>query len=470
MGNWRALGVIIGCIALLAHPSCACEDDSSVGGEGANASGGNAGSAASGAGGELGLGGQNTGGSGQGAESCAGETVTAEPIPLDMYIMLDRSGSMTEATGVGGVTKWEAVSSALSTFFAAPDSAGLGVAMQFFPRNKPGVPDTCTTHAQCGTSGPCFISVCQLAWNLGNLVPCATTADCGAQGPCIDLGECQNNPTYVCIAIGSNCGSGLGQCVDIVESFCADGMSCDAADYATPAVPMDTLPDNAAALDAEIAQQNPEGNTPTSPALQGTVDFCLTHKQQNPLHAVVAVLATDGIPTQCPPTDAAAISQIAADAYNGSPSVPTFVIGVVSPSDPGAQATLDQIAASGGTSDAFIVDPNGDVTQAFLDALNAIRGNALACEYLVPQPDPPDVIDYGLVNVEHTPPGASTPDTIPYVGSEANCDPVNGGWYYDIDPAQGDPTRILMCPATCAMLQEGGDLEIRVGCETVVPR
>lgn len=440
------------------------------GGEGANASGASTGTAASGAGGDLGMGGHATGGSGQGGDSCAGETVNAEPIPLDMYIMLDRSGSMTEETGVANVTKWDAVSSGLSTFFAAPDSAGLGVAMQFFPLNKPGVPDSCTNHAQCGASGPCFISVCQADWGLNLLTPCATESDCVVGGPCIELGECQNNPQYVCTNIGGNCGSGLGQCVDIVQSICADAMSCNADDYATPAVTMDVLPGNAGALDGEIAQQDPEGGTPTSAALQGAVDFALAHKQQNPVHAVVAVLATDGIPTQCPPLDAGPIAQIAADAYGANPSVPTFVIGVISPSDPGAQATLDQIAAAGGTSTAFIVDPNGDVTQAFLDALNAIRGNALACEYFVPLPEPPDVIDYGLVNVEHTPPGAPTPNTILYVGDEASCDPVTGGWYYDIDPSEGDPTRILMCPATCALLQEGGDLEIRVGCETEVPR
>ena len=74
------------------------------------------------------------------------------------------------------------------------------------------------------------------------------------------------------------------------------------------------------------------------------------------------------------------------------------------------------------------------------------------------------------MNVDHTPPGSSTANTLPYVGDAGSCDPTTGGWYYDTDPAVTEPTKIMMCPATCDLLQAGGDLSIRVGCETVVPR
>jgi len=55
------------------------------------------------------------------------------------------------------------------------------------------------------------------------------------------------------------------------------------------------------------------------------------------------------------------------------------VIGVGS-----ALSNLNQIAQAGGTNSAFIVDTNGNVGQQFIEALNAIRGAALACEYLIP--------------------------------------------------------------------------------------
>jgi hypothetical protein len=473
--------VLVGGGLMLAAASFSCAADSGVGGQGGSAASGTGASAASGGaganglGGDIGFGGDEPGGSGQGGgDSCAGETATAQPVPLDMYIMLDRSGSMTEATGVAAVTKWQAVTSGLASFLTSPDSTGLGVALQFFPLNAPGVPDSCTTNAQCGTGAPCFLSACEMELYYGQIVPCGSNSDC-TYYDCIPLGECTANTNYVCVNFGTDCGTDdlgnpLGTCVDMTESYCANGLTCNAADYGAPAVAMGTLPDAATGLNQVIGQQSPFGNTPTFPALQGAVSYALGYKQQNLSHAVVAVLATDGIPTQCDPLDAASIAAVAAGALAGDPSVPTFVIGVISPSDPGAQATLDQIAAAGGTTEAFIVDPNGDVTQAFLDALNEIRGSALACEYVVPQPEPPEQIDYGMVNVEHTPLGSPTANTIPYVGNEAGCDPVAGGWYYDVDPAQADPTSILMCPATCQLLMGGGDLVIRVGCETVVPR
>jgi hypothetical protein len=45
---------------------------------------------------------------------------------------------------------------------------------------------------------------------------------------------------------------------------------------------------------------------------------------------------------------------------------------------------------------------------------------------------------------------------------------MRGGWYYDVDPAMGRPTRILTCPATCARLQAepSATVEIRYGCAT----
>lgn len=477
------LGVLAAGLAVVAASALACSADSTTSGDGGSAANGtgnngtgNNGTGANGTGGDIGFGGQAAGGSGQGgAEQCAGETATAQPVPLDMYIMLDRSGSMTEATGQASVSKWEAVATGLDSFLTSADSAGIGVALQFFPLNKPGVPDVCTTHAQCGAAGPCLISLCEFeTWYLGQLTPCDNNNDC-LYDDCIDIGECALNTNYICRSIGQSCGvdssgNNLGTCVDMTESYCVDGLSCDAAQYSTPAVAMATLPGAAAALNQEISGQSPFGNTPTYPALQGAVGYALSYKAENPTHAVVAVLATDGMPTQCDPLDADSIAAVAQAAYQGDPSVPTFVIGVITPSTPGAQETMDLIASEGGTGQAFMIDPSGNVTQAFLDALNAIRGNALACEYLVPQPEPPEVIDYGKVNVEYTAPDASEATTILYVGSEGACDATSGGWYYDVDPSQGDPTTILMCPATCTQLQGGGDLVIRVGCETVIPR
>jgi von Willebrand factor type A domain-containing protein len=77
---------------------------------------------------DVGIGGQ--GGLGD-AAVCARESKRAEALPVDMYIMLDKSTSMHELDPTG--TKiWDGVKAALSGFFADPGAAGTGVGLQYF--------------------------------------------------------------------------------------------------------------------------------------------------------------------------------------------------------------------------------------------------------------------------------------------------------------------------------------------------
>jgi hypothetical protein len=425
----------------------------------------------SGTGGEIsisvGIGG-NAMGSG-GGESCAGETSTAELVPLDLYIMLDKSGSMLDKTGANaqGPSKWDAVTQGLNAFFSDPQSAGIGVGLQYFPTRVPGVPENCTSNADCpGASGPCLTKACN---NQATLTPCSTNANCPG-GSCVNVGQCSNDPNYFCFTQGASCGGNLGTCVALYATWCVNRDSCDAVDYANPAVEFQALNGAAADLSASIAMISPQGATPTAPALEGAIQHASAWAAANPTHKVVTVLATDGLPTTCPPTDIPSIAQIAADGVAASPSILTFVIGVFAGNDVNAQQNLDAIAAAGGTQSAFFIDANQNVTQAFIDALNAIRGTKLKCEYLIPAPPPGETLDYGKVNVEHTPPGAASPTTIFYIADPAACDPMTGGWYYDADPAKGGtPTTIIMCPETCdAFSAAGGKVDIRLGCETEI--
>jgi hypothetical protein len=433
--------------------------------------GGGSANGGAGVGGDIiGVGGFGVGGAGGagGMESCAGETSKAEPIPLDMYIMLDKSGSMLEKTGVmgQGAPKWDAVTTALEAFFSDMQSAGLGVGLQYFPLREPGVPAMCSSNAQCGAFGPCALKTCT---GQGVVVPCASNQDCPSGSACADLGQCSNDPKSYCLPVGSLCSGNKGSCVKVQQSFCANQYTCNPAEYAKPAVEIDLLNGAAPALIASIQATTPEGATPTSAALKGGIEHAVAWAAAHPTHQVVTVLATDGLPTECDPLDIPSIAQIAADGVAGAPSVLTFVIGVFAGNNMNAKADLDEIAAKGGTQQAFLVDASQDVTQQFIDALNAIRGEKLACEYLVPAPPPGETLDYGKVNVEHTPTGASMPSTIFYVSDAAGCDATTGGWYYDVDPAQGGaPTKILMCPATCTLFDQGGQIDIRIGCKTEI--
>jgi hypothetical protein len=411
--------------------------------------------------------------------SCAATTEQAKELPLDLYFMLDSSGSMDDLVAAGK-SKWSSIVSAMNAFVGDAASSGIGVGLQYFPLPSAGVPKTCTADTQCPAgTGPCFFKACDITM-IDAVVPCATNADCVgvANIPlgCNPIGVCHNNHDTVCPADGKHpmCGPDgnkfdLGTCDTISTSTCIHGDSCAAQDYATPAVPIALLPGAAAAVTASLMTHSPVGNTPTSQALLGAIDQAKSYATANPGHSVVAVLATDGIPDECTPNDIPGIAQIAAAGLSGSPSIKTFTIGVFT-QDAIASGTsaLNQIASAGGTKQAFIIQTTApNLEQQFEAALNAIRGAALPCQYEVPVPDA-GTPDFGTVNVEYTS-GAGVASGVPYVETASKCG-TSSGWYYDVDPAAGGtPAAILVCPGTCSTLQSDskGRVDVVVGCGTV---
>ncbi len=86
--------------------------------------------------------------------SCAATVVKADLIPLDMYIMTDKSSSM-----IG--TRWNDVKKAIIGFSNDPASAGIGVGIQYFPKLPAQYTSTCSNDSQCGGYGPCWLSYCR---------------------------------------------------------------------------------------------------------------------------------------------------------------------------------------------------------------------------------------------------------------------------------------------------------------------
>jgi Mg-chelatase subunit ChlD len=403
---------------------------------------------------------------------CGAQTAVAKESPLDLYFMLDTSGSMDDLIGTRQ-SKWSAVVSAVTAFVQDPDSSGVGVGLQYFPLTTSGVPASCTDSAQCGSAGPCQLHACDFA-HFTNLVPCDTSADCMGY-VCNSIGHCSSDPNTLCLAaqFGNSCGNDpngfdLGTCETVATSTCAMGDSCATGDYGTPAVAIGTLPGVAGAVTASLAARQPNGQTPTGPALQGALDEATSFAVVNAGHKVVVVLVTDGIPDECSPGDIPGIAQIAATALNGSPSIETFTVGILASSGAASGTTaLNQVAAAGGTEQAFLVDSTSqDLAQQFAAALAAIRVAAPFCQYEVPWPDAA-ALDYGAVNVQFVS-GSGTASTLEFVETASKCDPTGGGWYYDSDPAHGgSPSAIVACPATCRTIQSDakGTVSILLGCE-----
>ncbi len=471
---WFAAGVSAACSSSSgSHPS-PFDPNAGAGNAGTTSSGnaGNAGGLNVGPG--TGGGSSSTGGNGGLTDPCADHVSTAQPIPLDMYMMLDISASMLDPTAAK-TSKWDAVKAALESFLQDKSSAGLGVGLQYFPIEKTNVPASCTSNADCGDSAPCFLKGCSM---YPTLIPCNQASDCVAPdntdyGPCTDLGQCSADTRYLCGDVGSRCNpKQLGTCEMLTTpSICLGTASCDVNQYATPAAMIATLPDAAAGLTASIDAQMPDGNTPTSAALSGAIQQASTWAKAHPDHRVVAVLATDGLPTQCTPTNIADVAALAKAGILATPSISTFVIGVFGQVDVlnGAPDNLNQIAQAGGTKAAFIVDTQKDVTAQFVSALDTIRGSHLACEFQIPQPGAGQTLDFGQVNVKYTNSGNSS--FVYYVASAAGCDATTGGWYYDVLPKDGTPTKIIACPSTCTTFEAATDqasVGIALGCMTVV--
>ncbi|MFW5739085.1 MAG: vWA domain-containing protein, partial [Myxococcota bacterium] len=284
---------------------------------------------------------------------CVNETAEAEPIPLDMYIMLDKSGSMSW----GG--RWDAVEDAINAFVSDPNSAGVSVALDYF-----------------------------------------------------------------------------------------HGGYCSLSRYTNPSVGWGLLPGHASNISNSLAANSPGGSTPTAPALEGAIDFAQT-RANSPAgagHKVIVLLATDGEPTTCSPTNINQVSDKALDGTNGTPQIQTFVIGVGN-----STGNLDLIATKGGTGSAYMVD--GGNTAQFLAAMEAIRNQSLGCEFTVPAKPSTGNIDPNATEVAYKLGDTGTPTALDQYADQASCG-SNHGFYYD-NPS--NPSTLHLCPTTCNLVKSNSN-------------
>ena len=314
-----------------------------------------------------------------GAPACVGVEVAAQPLPVDLFAVVDRSGSMSEAT-LTGVSKWFATKMAFQAFLKhAPP--GMGFGMSLFP------------------------------------VPGSTTT------------------------------------------------SCAAAYYRSEALPISDVQEMAEGAMARLDATPPQGQTPTGPALTAALDLAKAYALAHVDRSVIVVLATDGLPTTCTPTDSRALALLAKDALDGPAHVRTLVVAARSLDGPDL-SSFDGIARAGGTERPLVIDPRADFASQLTSALTTAAAREVACDLAIPEPPVGAHLDYDAVNVVLD----SHHDRVilPRVSGPGNCT-VSGGWYYDIDPAAGAPQRLNMCKSSC----EGADdsavgLRVELGCKSLV--
>jgi von Willebrand factor type A domain len=315
-----------------------------------------------------------------GGDACSTQASDSNSIPSDIFIMLDKSGSMNcpaadsacemPPNPIVHPTRWEAFTQAVNGFVNSPQAAGIGVGIGYFSQG--------TNNAAC---------------NVGT--------------------------------------------------------------YATPTVPIAALPGNAGAITNAIGGLMPGGNTPTVPALQGALQYATAYTNMTPGRAASVVFITDGLPNGCNSTINAA-AMAAQQAFQGMPSIKTYVVGL------GATAALDQIALAGTGNATHYFPATGDVAAQLTAALTTISG-AVTCDYVIPTNGQVDPLNVNIsVSV-----GGGGSQVVGYVGSAAMCGAM-GGWYYD-NPTK--PTKVTLCPQTCDPLKATPNSKVQVlyGCPRVGP-
>jgi hypothetical protein len=406
--------------------------------------------------------------------SCAAQSFTAERLPLDIVILADASGSMGELVAGTQTIKWQLVQDALYAFVRDPGSAGLGIGLQFFPLTGGGTP--CRTNADCGLSDqvceqyqacvtpgkPAVLAVAP-GCSVWDQVPCQAPAVCQTVGTCAVS-------NLLCYPLGSICpgGNSSDVCIRAPTTCFAAAPTCVLDSYATLAVPIADLPGAVPAFVRTLALRRPAGQTPLFEGSVGALKHLRARLAASPGRRAALVIATDGLPGGCGNQDISTIADNLYTARNGTPSVSTFVVGVLDAKDvEQGRRDFGQLALAGGTAAPFILSPNQDLTKKLVEALSQIRGS-LACEYAIP-PEKKGMIDFDKVNLHFSAPMVD--EDIPYVAGADRCDPTRGGWYYDTDPRGGGaPSRVVACGATCKRFQsqQSGKIELRFGCKTVV--
>jgi hypothetical protein len=407
--------------------------------------------------------------------TCAEESYRGEPVPLDLMLLVDGSSSMLSM--VNGRTKWAQVADAMNEFVSDPRSAGLGVGLQFVP--LPGTGSVCQTDRDCGFLNPPTPPPCQPTQFCTSGTPMSGLRSCGPRSPacpqgspCVPGGRCAVS-LLDCTNVGQACSPAPGDTCAALPKTCdqADTESCDPGLYQVPAVPFAAAPMPAARLvSLALAARAAGGATPLGPAVKGSLAYLDAYLAAHAGHRGAFVIATDGEPAGCSPVDIPSIAAMLSAARTGTRAVTTYVIGIFSAGEDASPGSLDQLATAGGTAPPFLIRPMDDLAQRFLEALDTIRGRALPCTFTIPKTSDGGAIDPRKVNVHFQ--GSSGNELVYFVKTADRCDPVQGGWYYDVDPDVAVPTRIIVCDATCAhwKAESNGKVELRYGCATQIVR
>jgi hypothetical protein len=248
------------------------------------------------------------------------------------------------------------------------------------------------------------------------------------------------------------------------------GADCAASSYATAAVEIGSVAENGLELVNAARARLPSGETPGVPALQGAVRHAVAWQAENPARQTIVLYVTDGMPTMCDDQTNAGLLAAAVAGIANDPPIRTYVVGV---SVAESAFRLWDLANVGGSGKPYLVE-DGNLAEGFRAALATITQSVLPCVYQIPgSPSPLGALPYDELRMLYTPPTASQELEAPYVTTRDGCSESYGGWYYDVtlssDPNAPLPSKIILCPCSCASLGAGSRVYAYFGCSRPMP-
>ncbi len=228
-------------------------------------------------------------------------------------------------------------------------------------------------------------------------------------------------------------------------------------------------------LDASLDAVKPNGGTPLVGAVVNAYKRLNPNQYPNqPYGNKFVVLITDGeedCVTSAVPDLLNTEAPKAIQAY-----IKTFVVGV--PGSEVDRGTLSQLAFNGGTPSSPTCDHSGsapdvgdchfdmtkqtDLSAALGQALAAISGQALSCEFTLPPANGDQSVDPGKVNVQYTPSKGADPVQIAQDPNKP-CSGGANGWQYE-----NGNSKIIVCGAACDTVRSAYKIDIVLGCSTVI--
>ena len=173
-------------------------------------------------------------------QTCLSQASFSQPNPVNILLVIDKSGSMADETVYGGTSKWAAITEALSTALTeSMDNPNLALGLAMFPAKN--TDPLCGEEDCCEMSSDVYVNVTTAAFSVpdiitelqdtspGGLTPTSAALD---QALSYYAGTALSGDKYVLLATdgGPNCNAALtcdeAECTTNLDGRCSQGGNC----------------------------------------------------------------------------------------------------------------------------------------------------------------------------------------------------------------------------------------------------